>query len=276
MRRSPQGGRRSVDRGTGRQGIELRNQSSGAPTPFGEAEGNIRSDDKGEPRMSPAQSETPGMPGDSMRENRETPRASGSSTPDRLEKAASYKTSMHAGGESDEQVVPAKRANKEEQSSAEGVEGSCSTKGNTEESHTHRTQGRGRVSQGLGGVRCPQGPEAEVHRIAASRDDRPAAGQLLLAEEASCAGSGRSDIAVWGGSGGAVAGPPRPNPWGRVSCPTVEENVHSQSRWPTTSVRDRRAGGQDRSTGRGDGSQRDRRRGLSGILLRVPAGAQPT
>jgi group II intron reverse transcriptase/maturase len=93
------------------------------------------------------------MPGNSMRENRETPLASGSSRPDRLEKATSYTTSMYASGESDEQVVPTKRANNGEQSSAEGVEGSCSTKGNTEETHTHRTQGRERVSQGLGGVR---------------------------------------------------------------------------------------------------------------------------
>jgi len=88
-----------------------------------------------------------------MRENRETPPASGSNTPGRLEKATSYKTSMHAGGESDGQVVPAKRSNKEERSSAEGVEGSCSTKGNTEETRSLRTQGRERASQGLGGVR---------------------------------------------------------------------------------------------------------------------------
>ena len=50
-------------------------------------------------------------------------------------------------------VVPAKRSNKEEESSAEGVEGSCSTKGNTEEAHRCRTQGQEHVSQGLGGVR---------------------------------------------------------------------------------------------------------------------------
>jgi len=88
-----------------------------------------------------------------MRENRETPSVSGSSTPDRLEKATSSTSSMHAGGESDEQVVPAKRSNKGERSPAESVEGSCSTKGNTEEAHTCRTQGREHVSQGLGGVR---------------------------------------------------------------------------------------------------------------------------
>jgi RNA-directed DNA polymerase len=103
--------------------------------------------------MNPAQSQTPGMSGNSMRENRETPPVSGSSRPDRLEKATSYTTSMHAGGESDEQVVPAKRSNNGKRSPAESVEGSCSTKGNTEEAHTCRTQGRGHVSQGLEGVR---------------------------------------------------------------------------------------------------------------------------
>ena len=111
------------------------------------------SDDKREALVNPAQSETPGMSGTSMRENRETPQVSGSSTSDRLEKATSYKTSRNAGGESDERVVPTKPSNKAEQSAAEGVEGSRSTKGNTEETHTHRTQGRERVSQGLGGVR---------------------------------------------------------------------------------------------------------------------------
>jgi RNA-directed DNA polymerase len=110
-------------------------------------------DDKREPTMNPAQSETPGTPGNSMRENRETPLASGSGTSDRPEKATSYKTSMHASGESDERVVPAKRSNNGEQTLTESVEGSRSTKGNAEETRTHRTQGRECVSQGLGGVR---------------------------------------------------------------------------------------------------------------------------
>jgi RNA-directed DNA polymerase len=125
----------------------------GVPTLFCETEGNTMNDENGESLMDPAQSETPGTLGNSMRENRETPLVSDSSTPDRLEKATSYTASMHASGESDEQVVPAKRSNNEEPSSAESVEGSCSTKGNTEEAHTLRTQGRERVSQGLKGVR---------------------------------------------------------------------------------------------------------------------------
>ena len=64
-----------------------------------------------------------------MRENRETPLVSGSNRPDRLEKATSYTTSVHASGESDEQVVPVKRSNRGEPTAAESVEGSGSTKG---------------------------------------------------------------------------------------------------------------------------------------------------
>ena len=111
------------------------------------------SGDKREPLMSPAQSQTPGMSGNFMRENRETPLFSGSSQSERLVKATSYTTSMNAGGESDEQVVPAKHSNKEEQSSAESVEGSCSTKGSIDEANTSRAQNREIVSRGLVGVR---------------------------------------------------------------------------------------------------------------------------
>ena len=122
------------------------------PTSFREAEGHIMGDDKREPSMNPAQSETPGMLGNSMRENREIPSVSGSSKSDRLEKATSYTASMYAVGKSDELVVPTKHPNKGEQSPAEGAEGSSSTKGNTEETNTCRTQSREHVSQGLRGV----------------------------------------------------------------------------------------------------------------------------
>jgi hypothetical protein len=88
-----------------------------------------------------------------MRENRETPLVSGSGRVGPAGEGASHTASRNASGESDERVVPAKRSNKEEQSSAESVEGSGSTKGNTEETHTDRTQRREQVSQGLGGVR---------------------------------------------------------------------------------------------------------------------------
>jgi RNA-directed DNA polymerase len=123
------------------------------PTLFSETEGNIANGDKREPGANPAESETPGMSGNSMRENRETPLPSGSSAPDRLAKAINQTASMYGGGESDGRVVPAKQPNKGERFPAEAVEGSRSAKGNTEKNHTRRTQGRERVSQGLGGVR---------------------------------------------------------------------------------------------------------------------------
>ena len=67
--------------------------SNGVPTMFRESEGEIMGGAISEPTMNPAQSETPGMSGNFMRENRETPLASGSSKPDRLVKATSYSLS---------------------------------------------------------------------------------------------------------------------------------------------------------------------------------------
>lgn len=94
-----------------------------------------------------------------MRENRETPEVPVKrQETGRLVKAMNHKTNMNSAGESDEWVVPTKCPNKEAHEegtgvTAEGVEGSRSTKRNTEEDRMHRTQGRESVSQGLGGVR---------------------------------------------------------------------------------------------------------------------------
>ena len=109
---------------------------------FREAEGHIVGNDRRELPTNPAQSETPGLFGNSLRENRETPQVSGSSQPDRLVKATSHTTSLYASGESDGRVVPAKYPNKGAVRPAEGMEGSRSTKGNTEENHTLRSQSR--------------------------------------------------------------------------------------------------------------------------------------
>ena len=57
-----------------------------------------------------AQSETPGMHGNSTRENRETPSAlAAEDAAGRLEKAMSRKSNMYAGGESDGCVVCAEQ-----------------------------------------------------------------------------------------------------------------------------------------------------------------------
>jgi len=109
------------------------------------------SDEKREPLASPAQSETPGMLENSMRENRETPQASGSSTPDRLEKATSYKTSMHASGESDSAVVPAKCPNKGELCRRRAWREGWWPRRTNDPDRTPQTQCWARVSQGLVG-----------------------------------------------------------------------------------------------------------------------------
>jgi hypothetical protein len=85
-----------------------------------------------EPSPDAAESETLSMRGSSMRENREAP---ATSSPDggeeRPEKAASPTSGMHVAGESDDPVVPTKRANNAGQrAAAESVEGRGSTEGN--------------------------------------------------------------------------------------------------------------------------------------------------
>ena len=160
--------------------------------PFGEAEGHIVGNDRRELSTNPAQSETPGMLGNSIHENRETPLVTGSKRPDRQEKATSYKTSVQASGESDERVVPGKYPNKGAVRPAEGMKGSRSTKGNTEENRTLRAQDRDGVSQGLQRVResSPQGQETEVHHAATPCHGRTTAGQRLVVKEEGCAWSG--------------------------------------------------------------------------------------
>jgi len=103
-----------------------------------------------------AESETLGMWGNSMRENRETlqtPTLDGGVG--RAKKAKSRKVDMHVCGESDGLVVLVKRANKAgaEALAAESAEGRRSTKGNAPQAHSCRTQSRGCESQGLWRVR---------------------------------------------------------------------------------------------------------------------------
>src|SRR5918995_5473325 len=103
-----------------------------------------------------AESETLGMCGNSMRENREalqTPALDGSVG--RSKKAKSRNVDMHVCGESDGLIVPTKRANKVDAYAlaAETAEERRATKGNAPQAHLRRTQGRGCESQGLWRVR---------------------------------------------------------------------------------------------------------------------------
>jgi hypothetical protein len=106
-----------------------------------------------------AESETLGMWGNSMRENREalqTPALDGSAG--RSKKAKGRKVDMHVCGESDGLVVPTKRANKvgAYALAAESAEERRSTKGNALQAYLRRTQSRGCKSWGLWRVRQAQ------------------------------------------------------------------------------------------------------------------------
>jgi RNA-directed DNA polymerase len=101
-----------------------------------------------------AQSKTPGMHGNSMRENRETPSTpAGEDAAGRLEKALSPKSNMYVGGESDGRILPTKYPNKGEQAPAEGMEGRRPTKENIGQATSPRTQSRNRELSVLHGVR---------------------------------------------------------------------------------------------------------------------------
>ena len=99
-----------------------------------------------------AESETLGMWGNSMGENREalqTPTLDGVG---RSKKAKGRNVDMHVCGESDGLVVPTKRANKADAYglAAESAEGRRATKGNAPQAHSRRTQSRGRVAADCG------------------------------------------------------------------------------------------------------------------------------
>ena len=93
----------------------------------------MKGSDRRELFFDTAESETLGMWGNSMRENREalqTPTLDGSAG--RSKKAKSRNVDMHVCGESDGLVVPEKRANKADANAlaAESAEGRRATKGN--------------------------------------------------------------------------------------------------------------------------------------------------
>ena len=102
-----------------------------------------------------AESETLGMWGNSMRENREALQTPTHDGVGRSKKAKGRNVDMHVCGESDDLIVPTKRANKAGAYAlvAESAEERGSTKGNAPQAHSRRTQSRGCESQGLWRVR---------------------------------------------------------------------------------------------------------------------------
>ena len=102
-----------------------------------------------------AESETLGMWGNSMRENREALQTPTHDGVGRSKKAKSRNVDMHVCRESDGLIVPTKRANKVDAYAlaAESAEERRPTKGNAPQAHLRRTQSRGCESQGLWRIR---------------------------------------------------------------------------------------------------------------------------
>ena len=106
----------------------------------------MKGSDRRERSFDTAESETLGMCGNSMRENREalqTPTLDGGVG--RSKKAKSRNVDMHVCRESDGLIVPTKRANKvgAYALAAESAEERRATKGNAPQAHSRRTQSRG-------------------------------------------------------------------------------------------------------------------------------------
>jgi RNA-directed DNA polymerase len=125
------------------------------PTLSWQGEGNTMSDDHRKPLVDAAESEAPCMRGNSLRGNRET-----LETPlfqpsgGRSEKAHGQTSDMHVSRESDDSIVPEKRANKTgTNAAAESVEGRGSTKGNATRTLLAPDAAPGKRGMGLLGVR---------------------------------------------------------------------------------------------------------------------------
>jgi len=117
----------------------------------------MKSSDQRKLPFDTAESKTPSMRGNSMRENRETRKASPSDGDGGRSGKAEPKPDMHADRESDGVVVPAKRANKATDDvpvAAESVEERTSTEGNVKPPRLVPDTGPGkRRGMGLLGVR---------------------------------------------------------------------------------------------------------------------------
>ena len=123
----------SVDRGTRRPAIELRNHPFGTPTSLTGREGNTIRGAIASRVIGPAESKTLSMRESSMPENREipsVPAAGRKPWKGRSGKACGHNPDMHAGGKSDRPIVPRKLPNKSG-AAASGAEGRGLAKENT-------------------------------------------------------------------------------------------------------------------------------------------------
>ncbi len=115
MAACPQGHVASVDRGTRRPGIELRNHPFGVPTSLTGREGNTSRGVSASLVIDPAESKTLCMRGRSMHENREIPVAPAGRlrkpSAGRSGKASGHNPDAYAVGKSDTSIVPRNAGN---------------------------------------------------------------------------------------------------------------------------------------------------------------------
>ena len=128
MAARPRGHDASVDRGTRRPAIELRNHTLRAPTSYGGREGNRMRGASASRDIRPAESETLSMRESSVPENRDIPAAPAAGRKPwkgRSGKACGRNPDVYAAGKSDRPIVPRKLPNKPgaAASGAEEVEG---------------------------------------------------------------------------------------------------------------------------------------------------------
>ena len=117
----------SVDRGTRRPAIELRNHPFGTPTSLSDREGDTMRGASASRGIGPAESKTLRMRGSSMHENREIPSApvgrSRKPSAGRSGKACGHKPDMHAAGKSHIGILPRIVGNKASAPGPAGYDG---------------------------------------------------------------------------------------------------------------------------------------------------------
>src|SRR5260370_34442252 len=127
MRGQPQGWPRSVSRGTGRPGIEPRNQREWGGDAVSLCGRQHRVQHERELDTDPTGSETPRMHGNTPHENRELPgfsRRTRSRAGAGAQREGARRTPlMDESGKSDSRIVPKKVPNKAWRQAAEGLEG---------------------------------------------------------------------------------------------------------------------------------------------------------
>src|SRR5215831_11220087 len=80
---------------------------------------------------------------------------------------------------------------------------------------------------------------------------------------------------IWTDPGGAVERPSWANPSRSLPSKTIPKSLDPEKRWKATTIGNRGAGGQGRPVRGRDSPQPDLGRGLSRILVWIPARAEP-